>query len=544
MHDYHKTDRHINFTLEDGVYKGIVVKNLTKYKSVGEMLWKNINKYKDNIAHLDASTEATVTYAELQDKAVRCALWLQKEGINHNDVVTLCTSNHLNSIVPCISASYINAIINPWNENMDLKTALHVLELTTPKIIFCSEKAIDVILDATKEKNYNAKIVVFGKHASAVSFSDILKNFNNEEVENFRYVELNDIQKTAVIMHSSGTTGMPKGVASSNFSIIILGQDENLRRENSTSLWFSSLYWLTGIMMNFSSIVNGSKVILYPEFDEQMTCRLIEKFKVTTVFFSTSMLNRFLKAGFANNYSLSSWKILIVGGALIKPKVQEEMRRVLPHVTMLQGYGMTELSGVVTIQLPHHKNGSCGTVTKNVQLKIVDPESGKVLGPNQSGEIWLKSPMIMNGYYKNPEATKNTIDEEGWLHSGDIGYVDEDGELFIIDRIKELIKYRGYQISPGEIEGVLITHPAVLETVVLGVPHLLDDEHPLAYVTKKPNAEVSEQELIDFIAKNMTDQYKLRAGVIFLDQFPYTGSGKISKKDLKELTKSLKHIEF
>ncbi|XP_071639675.1 uncharacterized protein [Temnothorax longispinosus] len=145
----------------------------------------------------------------------------------------------------------------------------------------------------------------------------------------------------------------------------------------------------------------------------------------------------------------------------------------------------------------------------------------------------------MNGYYRNPEATKNTIDEEGWLHSGDIGYFDEDGELFIIDRIKELIKYIGYQISPGEIEGVLITHSAVLEVAVITVPRAIDDEHPLAYVTKKPGTKETEQELIDFVAKNMMDHYKLRAGVIFLDGFPYIGSGKIARIDLKEMAKKL-----
>jgi len=120
-----------------------------------------------------------------------------------------------------------------------------------------------------------------------------------------------------------------------------------------------------------------------------------------------------------------------------------------------------------------------------------------------------------------------------------VGYFDEDGELFIIDRIKELIKYRGYQISPGEVEGVLMSHPAVMEAAVIGVPHAGDDEHPVAYVTKMPGAKVTEQELIDLVANSMMDQYKLRAGVIFLDAFPYTGSGKIVRKELKTMAKKL-----
>ncbi|KMQ87291.1 luciferin 4-monooxygenase [Lasius niger] len=139
------------------------------------------------------------------------------------------------------------------------------------------------------------------------------------------------------------------------------------------------------------------------------------------------MISRFLRAGYIKKYPLSSLKVIVCGGAAMKLKAQEEMRRILPHVQMLQAYGMTELGGLATLQLPNHKNGSCGTVIENVQIKIVNPENGKILGPNQSGEVWIKTATIMNGYYRNPEATKNTIDEEGWLHSGDIGYFDEDG---------------------------------------------------------------------------------------------------------------------
>ncbi|KAG5311844.1 4CLL7 protein, partial [Acromyrmex insinuator] len=523
-----------NFTVENGVYKGERTHQSTKYKSLGELMWVSITSHEDKIAHLDAHTDETFTYAELQDKAVRCALWLQKQGIKCGDVISVCTSNQPNSIVPCIAAAYVNAIFNPWNEDMDLSTALHVLQLTTPKVIFCSEKSVGVILNAMKEKNCNPMVVVFGNHDSTISLSDILRNCNNAEAANFRYVELDDVKKTACIIHSSGTTG-----ELSNHTMILMKDNGTLDMTNVPTLWFSSLYWISGVILNVKAISQGGTVILYSQFDEDMTCQLIEKYKVAVLFLSSSMINRFVRAGYVKNYSLPSLKVILGGGAIIKPKIQEELRRCLPHVQILQGYGMTEVGGLVTCQLPNHKDGSCGIVAKNVQIKIVNLESRKVLDPNQSGEIWIKCASMMNGYYRNPEATKSTIDEEGWLHTGDIGYIDEDGELFIIDRIKELIKYRGYQISPGEIEGVLISHPAVLEVAVISIPHATDDEHPLAYIIKKPGAKETKQDLIDFVAKNMMDHYKLRAGIIFLDVFPYTGSGKIARKDLKEMTKKL-----
>ncbi|XP_012526208.1 4-coumarate--CoA ligase 1 [Monomorium pharaonis] len=528
-----------NFTIENGIYKGLVKHNLGNYKSLGELMWTSIKSNRDKIAQLDARTEETVSYAELQDKIVRCALWLQKQGIKSGDVISVCTGNHLNSIVPCLSATYINAIFNPWYENMDLQTTLHYLEITSPKMIFCSEKSVDVVLSAIKAKNFKSIVVVFGKHISATSFSDILKNCNDAEAANFCYIKLDNIKQTACIMHSSGTTGMPKGIELSNYAMLTFSQTNNMNVTNAPSLWYSSLYWMTGIIMNFCGIVQGFKAILYPEFDEEMTCRLIEKYKIPYVFLSTSMITRLCRSSYIKKYSLSSLKVITCGGTSLKSKVQEELRRTLPHVQILQCYGMTELSDVGAMQLAHHKNGSCGTVVKNAQIKIVDPESERILGPNQPGEICIKLPSIMTGYYRNPEATKNAIDKEGWMHSGDIAYIDKDGELFIIDRIKELIKYRGFQVSPGEIENVLLSHPAVSEVAVVGVPHAIDDEHPLAFINKQPGAKVTEQELIDFVAKNMMDNCKLRAGVIFLDRFPYTGSGKISKKELKEMAKKL-----
>ncbi|CAL1680766.1 unnamed protein product [Lasius platythorax] len=526
------------FIVENNVYKGEIT-STANYKNIGEMMWNKIKSHGDKIAHLDVYTEKVVTYAELQDKVVRCALWLQERGIKPSDVITVFTSNHLNSIVPCLAAIYVNAIFNPWNENMDLQNTLHVMQLTTPKIIFCSEKSIKIILSAIKKCNYKPTIVIFGDHPDAISFSDILSMCSDAEVATFQYIKHNDMKKTMCIMHSSGTMGMPKGVELSNYCLLHISEDKNIDLINSVAIWFSSLSWMTGIMMNLIAIAQGAKVILYPEFDEEMICLLIEKYKINMTFLSTTMINRLLKTNYIKKFPLSSLKTMMFGGAVIKPEVHEKMKCTLPHVQILQCFGMTELGGFGTLQNSNNKNGSCGTVVQDVQIKIVDLENAKVLEPNHLGELWLKTATIMNGYYKNLEATKSTVDEQGWLHSGDIGYIDEDGELFVIDRIKDLIKYRGHQISPGEIEGVLLLHPAVLEVAVTAIPHATDDEHPIAFVTKTPGAEVTEQELIDLVANNMMDQYKLRAGVIFLNALPYTSSGKIAKRELKAMAKKL-----
>ncbi|XP_032691423.1 4-coumarate--CoA ligase 1-like [Odontomachus brunneus] len=529
----------VNFTIENNVHKGPIQPYSGSFKSIGEMFWKKINNFNDKIAQLDARTGESVTYKEFQKKIAKCALWLQEEGIKPGDVISVCTHNHVNAFVPCVAATYINIIFNPWDDEMNLQTALHVLQLTMPKIIFCNERSVNVVLQAIHENKYNAKLVVFGKHPNVISFASILSKYSDSQAMGFRYIETDDIKRTVCILHSSGTTGMPKGVELSNYAMLSMNEENAIDLNNTVALWFSSLYWVSGTLLNSKAINQGAKIIIYPEFDEEMTCILIDKYKVTWLFISTSMTNRFLKAGHVKNYSLSSLKIIFCGGAILKMESQKELQRVLPHVEVLQAYGMTEMGGIVTCQMPYHKCGSCGTPTRNVQIKIIDPTTGKAVGPNETGELWAKSPNMMNGYYKNPEATNSTVDKEGWLHSGDLCYFDEDGELFVIDRLKELIKYRGHQISPGEIETVLMSHPAVLEVAVVAVPHSTDDEHPIAYATRKSGFKITEQELIEFVANNMMDHFKLRAGVVFLDNFPYTGSGKIARKELKAMAKKL-----
>lgn len=161
------------------------------------------------------------------------------------------------------------------------ETVTYFLKLMTPKIIFCSEINVDVILRAIKEQNCNCTVVIFGEHADAISFSDILKNCNDAEVVNFRYAELDDKKETACILHSSGTTGTPKGIELSNYAMVNLSQENTINLNvDVPSLWYSSLFWMTGIVMNFNGIMKSTKAIIYPEFDEEMTCRLIEKYKV------------------------------------------------------------------------------------------------------------------------------------------------------------------------------------------------------------------------------------------------------------------------
>ena len=209
------------------------------------------------------------------------------------------------------------------------------------------------------------------------------------------------------------------------------------------------------------------------------------------------------------------------------------------NLAITQGYGMSETTlGVMTQVYDikqkeiNNKPGSVGAILKGVYAKVID-ENGAALGPNQRGELCFKGPMVMKGYIGNEQATEEAI-KDGWLHTGDVGYYDEDKQFFIVDRIKELIKYKAFQSAPAEIEAILLSHPKIKDAGVIGIPDEECGELPLAYVVKQPNVKLTEKEVIDFVAELLSKPKHLHGGVRFIEEIPKNASGKILRKDLRE----------
>lgn len=226
---------------------------------------------------------------------------------------------------------------------------------------------------------------------------------------------------------------------------------------------------------------------------------------------------------------------MICAGATLTKDVLEKFRGIFKHkVNIRQGYGMTETTfGILSTSIML-KPGSVGEIVFTAYAKVID-ENGKSLGPNENGEICFKGDRIMNGYVNNPEATKQIVDKDGWLHSGDIGYYDEDKQFYIIDRIKELIKYKAFQVAPAEIEDLILTNDKVKDCAVIGIPDELAGELPFAFVVKQPGIDLTEKEVVDFVAENASKAKWLRGGVRFVDELPKNATGKVVKRDLRDL---------
>ncbi|CAI0427768.1 unnamed protein product [Linum tenue] len=296
------------------------------------------------------------------------------------------------------------------------------------------------------------------------------------------------------------------------------------------------IYSLNSIML--CGLRVGAAILIMPKFEIGALMGLVERYKVTIAPFVPPIVLAIAKSPEIDRYDLSSIRMVMSGAAPMGKELEDAVRAKLPNATLGQGYGMTEAGPVLSMCLAFAKepfdikSGACGTVVRNAEMKIVDPPTGTSLPRNQAGEICIRGSQIMKGYLNDPEATANTMDKEGWLHTGDIGYIDDDSELFIVDRLKELIKYKGFQVAPAELEAMLLAHPNISDAAVVPMKDESAGEVPVAFVVRSNGSKISEDEIRQYISKQVIF-YKRISRVFFTDSIPKAPSGKILRKDLR-----------
>ncbi|XP_018357536.1 PREDICTED: 4-coumarate--CoA ligase-like [Trachymyrmex cornetzi] len=523
------------FRIENDILIGKEVPIYRECTNVGALVLEKMRSRPEFVAQVEAVTGTETTFAEMTEKSVKCALWLREQAVQPGDIIGICTHNHLESYVPLLAALYIDAISNPWDNELSPTTARYFLMLTRPKIVFVNAESAKCLEQVIKENNLNTKLVVFGELAGFedASLTSILHSQDDTGINEFECVELSSPDHVATIVCSSGTSGLPKATEISHASMINYMACVKIHDlQGHVSMWTPSMRWYCGLFIIIKAILDCSKRVIIPDCDKiEKICRFIEKC-------DSCFPIRLVKFGILSKYRLPTLKILLFGGARFRGELQQSLMKLLPHTNVILSYGMTDYGGLCARQTKHSKPGSCGFVCETGRLKVVDPDTGKVLGVNKTGEIWAKSSYMMNGYYNNPEATKNAIDSDGWLHTGDLGYYDDDGEIFLVDRISEFINYRAIKISPAEIEVLIQQHPAVLEVAVMAVPHDVEEEHAMAFIAKVPGKEATELDITNLVEQNMPWYCRLHAGVKFMQRLPRTATGKIAKKELKQIAKN------
>jgi acyl-CoA synthetase (AMP-forming)/AMP-acid ligase II len=354
----------------------------------------------------------------------------------------------------------------------------------------------------------------------------------------------------AVLPYSSGTTGNPKGVMLThrnlvaNIAQIRAAQDVQADDAVIAFLPFFHIYGMT-VLLN-AVLKARARLVMMPRFDLEEFLANIQNHKVTVAFIAPPVAVALAKHPLVDDYDLSTLRAVLSGAA---PLDEDLGHAVADRIgcPVVQGYGMTELSPVshctpfdggkrlVGSAAPI---GAAGWTAANSASKLIDPDSGDEIdmpaeGVSETGELWFKGPNVMAGYLGNDEATRDTIDDDGWLRTGDLARVDSTGCVYIVDRLKELIKYKGYQVPPAELEAVLLTHPAIADAAVIGVRDAdSGEEVPKAFVVRQSGADLTEAEVIDFVAREVAPYKKVRK-VAFIDAIPKSSAGKILRKDLR-----------
>ncbi|XP_060522304.1 luciferin 4-monooxygenase-like [Cylas formicarius] len=510
-----------------------------KDRSLGQAFFENARKNGDKIFQIDADTGKYETFEQVKNRSVPVALALIRLGVGAEDVILLCCKNNADNIVPALAAWFIGASVasvDPKQQPYDVRRSLNIVE---PKVLFVVEDAVPLIEESLKDFEIVPVVIVIGRSEKYKTMENMLGN-NGDEIGSFEPVKIKKDQ-TAVIIFSSGTTSTPKGICMSHFSLLygMHGLSEHFGYNLDVCAHLSSLFWISGAMVSGWCIAKAKTKVVGSGITGEKFLELADKYKMTYAFtsgeFTYSVTN--LAENVIAKYDTSSFQVLHLGGATMDPKQVAKVRSVLKHTKVTLAYGSSEAHYVTAFDLNcqkayEEKLVSSGTPVPDVQLKFVDVETRTLVGPNQQGELLIKSPYLSTGYHKLDKP--DSFDEEGFLKQGDLGYYDEDGYVYVTDRISETFKYQLFHVSPALIEEVFQQHPSVHEAVVFGVPHHGDRFHPAACVVPKKGSDIDVDELIEFVNARVSDSHRIRAGVKVVGSLSRTLTGKIQRRSAKE----------
>ncbi|XP_031477354.1 4-coumarate--CoA ligase-like 1 [Nymphaea colorata] len=532
-----------------------VPENLT----VTEFVLQDWHLYADNVAIVEAQTGKQHTYSQLVHhinsfrRALKSAFSIKK-----GDVVLVALPNIVE--YPAIAL----AIMSTGGVFSGVNPAAHPSEIL--KQATDSEARLVVANNAYYEKVAHLEIpkVIIGESAKdtagAFSYEDILNRGGDEihdasktqgsligkmlDVDDGEMVTPDDL---CALPYSSGTTGTSKGVMLTHRNIVanLCSTLFDVPAEligKYTTLGLMPFFHIYGIMgICCATIRNKGKVVAMSRFDLRAFLNALIEYEVNFAPIVPPVILMLVKNPVVEGFDLKRLKLkaIMTAAAPLAPELLRSFEEKFPGVEVQEAYGLTEHSCITLTHCgPSHARGnakrnSVGFILPNLEVKFVDSDTGRSLPKSTVGEICVRSKCVMKGYFKNKEATEQTIDSQGWLHTGDIGYIDDDGDIFIVDRVKEMIKYKGFQVAPAELEAILLSHPSVEDVAVIPLPDEEAGEVPAACVVMAPKSKENEEDIMKFVASNVASYKRVRV-VHFVETIPKSASGKIMRKFLKE----------
>ncbi|GBE25617.1 long-chain-fatty-acid--CoA ligase [bacterium BMS3Bbin02] len=350
-------------------------------------------------------------------------------------------------------------------------------------------------------------------------------------------VDVDPMTHVAVLPYSSGTTGISKGVELTHRNLVsnlVQAQPVFGSVDDAVAVAVLPFFHIYGMQVLMNGIaMGGSTAVTMPRFDLVHFLEILQNYKVTHAYLVPPIILALAKHPLVADYDLSALERVVSGAAPLGADLAEEASRRI-DADVVQGYGLTEVSPVSHGTFPNdYRPGSIGVLVPSTEARIVDPETGEDCGIDTDGELWLRGPQVMKGYLNNPQATADCIDADGWFRTGDIARVDEHDHFYIVDRLKELIKYKGFQVPPAELEALLISHPDIADVAVVPVPDVEAGELPKAFVVRVPGGDVTAQSVMDFVSEKVATYKQIRL-VEFIDEIPKSASGKILRRILRD----------
>ena len=482
----------------------------------------------DKPAFIDGPSGRTITYAGWAAAVRSAAAGLAARGFSKGDVLGIYSPNLPEYAVAFHAVSLLGGIVTTVNPLYTAAELTQQLADAGAKYVVTVPPCLEKALEAARGAGVLAVFVFGPAGGGATAFDSLLAAGDPPDVS------IDPREDVVVLPYSSGTTGLPKGVMLTHYNLVanVLQSACVLQvGEMSTILGVLPFFHIYGmsVIMNTGLHV-GSTIVTMPRFDLEQCLGIIEKYGITFANVVPPIVLALAKSPLVEKYDLSRLRVVFSGAAPLSDALATAASARL-GCQVVQGYGLTETSPVThATRLDRPANrASIGPPVPNTESKIVDLTTGADLPARQQGEICIRGPQVMKGYLNRPDATRAMIDTDGWLHTGDIGYADEDGSFFVVDRLKELIKYKGLQIAPAELEAVLLGHPAIADAAVIPVPDDEAGEVPKAYVVLREA--LTAEAIVQYVAERVAPYKKLRA-VEVTDQIPKAASGKILRRVL------------
>ncbi|XP_037030798.1 luciferin 4-monooxygenase-like [Bradysia coprophila] len=502
-----------------------------------------MNEQRNFTLEICANTNAHTTFDELYDRTVCVAENLQKIGCKQGEVFIFYTNNTADIPAIVYAALCLGCPVTAYVTFASKRENLHYLTVTKPNYVFCDSNIYEDLNECFQELGNEPTFFTFdGQASGSVRSVDSLfqKVESSDSVSCFCPVELDGTKEIAFIVPSSGSTGKNKGVLVSHASILdTVTRLSSFINASDVLLSLSDIYAITGVVSLMAGTINGAtRVVNFGPFSPDRFFDVVEQINATVTISTAFPIKQILNHPRIETANLSSYKHYLCGGEKVSLDIIHKMNKFMTNGTFCHGYGMTETFMVITANFRHQKNVSVGQLISGCEAIIVN-DSGERLGIGEVGNLCFKLTFPFSGYMGSTENAADYFDHNGFFKTGDIARFDDNGDLFIVDRKKEMFKVGGWHVIPAEIEEFLNKIDGVKQSCLVALPDPEYDFVPAAIIVKTNSAACTEQSIHDAVSNHFAYTKRLQGGVYFVDSLPMTATGKIARRSVAEIALDL-----